>query len=129
MKNVEDVYVASPLQQGLIFHGLLAPESSAYIVQIICDLEGELDAAVLRRAWQRVFERHSVLRTCFVWEEVGEVLQVVRKEVELPWREMDWRVTTEEEQKGRMQSLVEHLVSSPLPARWLERVHYLQGCV
>jgi len=107
MKNVEDVYVASPLQQGLIFHGLLAPESSAYIVQIICDLEGELDAAVLRRAWQRVFERHSVLRTCFVWEEVGEVLQVVRKEVELPWREMDWRVTTEEEQKGRMQSLVE----------------------
>ena len=72
MKNVEDVYVASPLQQGLIFHGLLAPESSAYSVQMICDLEGELDVVVLRQAWQRVFERHSVLRTCFVWEDMEE---------------------------------------------------------
>jgi amino acid adenylation domain-containing protein len=107
MKNVEDVYVASPLQQGLIFHGLLAPESSAYSVQIICDLEGKLDVAVLRRAWQCVFERHSVLRTCFVWEDVGEALQVVRKEIELPWREIDWRRMSKEEQEKRMQSVVE----------------------
>ena len=107
MKNVEDVYVASPLQQGLIFHALYEPESSAYNVQMICDLEGKLDVDVFRRAWQRVFECYAILRTFFIWEEGKQVLQVVRAKVNLPWRDLDWRTLNPLEQTRQLQSLVE----------------------
>jgi amino acid adenylation domain-containing protein/non-ribosomal peptide synthase protein (TIGR01720 family) len=107
MKNVEDVYGASPLQQGLIFHGLYAPESSAYSVQMVCDLEGKLDVELFRRAWQSVFERYAILRTFFMWEEGKQVLQVVRAKVRLPWQELDWRALSQVEQARQLQSLVE----------------------
>ena len=67
-KKIEDVYPLSPLQEGMLFHGLYEPESGLYIEQVSCDLEGDLDAGALERAWRRVVERHPVLRTSFVWK-------------------------------------------------------------
>src|SRR5580693_8169250 len=106
MKNIEDVYVASPMQQGLIFHGLYAPESTAYLVQMICDLERELAVSALRRALKSVFYRYSLLRTFFIWEDVEQVLQVVRREVKLPWREEDLRGLPLEDQQERLTVLI-----------------------
>ena len=52
-------------------------------------LEGELDGAALRRAWELVFSRHAVLRTAVVWEGVPGPLAVVSRSVPLPWQELD----------------------------------------
>src|SRR3954465_8964212 len=54
------------------------------------DLEGSLDVARLREAWERVTARHDVLRTRFIVEN-GAPLAVVQRRVELPWRVEDWR--------------------------------------
>src|SRR6266566_3960185 len=91
MKNVENIYPLSPMQQGMLFHTLYAPESNIYLVQWIFTLQGELNISDFKQAWRRVIERHAILRTGFVWNNVEEPLQVVRKQMELPWEELDWR--------------------------------------
>jgi amino acid adenylation domain-containing protein/non-ribosomal peptide synthase protein (TIGR01720 family) len=106
MKNVEDIYVVSPMQQGLIFQSLYSPGTSVYFVQVIGHMYGNLNHAALRRAWQRVLERHTILRTCFVWEDMDEVLQIVRREVKLPWQELDWRDLSTSEQEAHLETFL-----------------------
>src|SRR5918992_3900657 len=100
MKNVEDIYPLSPLQQGLLFHTLQAPESGVYFEQVSAVLGGDLEVASFERAWQKVLERHQSLRTAFLWEGLEEPLQVVRSRGTLPWVEEDWRGVSPGEQKG-----------------------------
>ena len=88
---IEDVYRLSPLQEGMLFESLYAPEAGAYVVQDVWTLEGDLDPAVLRRAWEEIVRRHAVLRTSFHWKEREHPLQVAHRRVELPWVEEDWR--------------------------------------
>ena len=54
-----------------------------------------------------VVERHPALRTLFLWERREQPLQVVRRTVELPWDERDWRAIPAEEQSGCLAALLE----------------------
>ncbi len=92
-RAVEDVYPLSPIQQGLLFHTLYSPESGVYFDQMSCTLRGDLDVTSFERAWQAVIDRHSILRTGFVWEDLERPLQVVRRAVALPLRHEDWQRT------------------------------------
>jgi amino acid adenylation domain-containing protein len=62
-----------------------------YGVQWSCTLHGNLYVSAFKRAWQRVVDRHPVLRTAFNWEYRDEPFQVVYRHVELPWRQHDWQ--------------------------------------
>ncbi|MCP4656953.1 MAG: amino acid adenylation domain-containing protein, partial [bacterium] len=95
--DVEDVYPLSPLQEGLLFHTLKAPRSTVYFEQLSWTFGDDLDPAALRRAWERVVERHAVLRTAFAWEGLERPLQIVDRQVEVPWEEHDWRRIDDEE--------------------------------
>src|ERR1700720_886712 len=86
----ESVYPLSPMQQGMMFHSLYAPQSGVNIQQIIGHLSESLDAPAFRRAWEKVVQRHSVFRTCFRWEGLKNPVQEVRPDVELPFAEHDW---------------------------------------
>jgi amino acid adenylation domain-containing protein/non-ribosomal peptide synthase protein (TIGR01720 family) len=91
MKNIEDFYPLSPMQQGILFHSVYAPSSGVYCELFSCNIHGELNISAFKQAWQQVIKRHSILRTSFVWEGLKEPAQVVHKQVELPWEEQDWR--------------------------------------
>jgi len=104
-QNIEAVYPLSPLQQGMIFHTLFAPSSGVYIEQLNCRFHGELDVEAFRRACQAVVDRHSVLRTAFVGESQGELMQVVVKRVKLPFELLDWRGLSDGEQQSRLEGL------------------------
>ncbi len=90
-RAVEDLYPLAPLQQGMLFEGLFAPDSELYFEQLIAELAGPLDAGAFVRAWQAVIDRHPALRTAFAWEGLEQPLQVVRRGARLPWTEEDWR--------------------------------------
>src|SRR5215207_2218406 len=111
MKNVEDVYPLSPMQQGMLFHTLYAPGSGAYVVHISCTMRGALHIPAFKRAWQTVLQRHQILRSAFLWERLDSPLQVVRQHVELDWNEQDWRELPPAAQKERLDAYLwdEHL--------------------
>src|SRR6185295_7087094 len=103
-QNVEDIYPLSPGQQGMLMVVLLAgPQSEIYFDQSTFTLEGDLDVGVWRNAWQRVVDRHPSLRTLFVWERRDQPLQVVRRQAELPWEDLDWRDLPAIERESRLE--------------------------
>jgi amino acid adenylation domain-containing protein len=103
LNNVKDIYPLSPIQQGILFHTLYSPGAGEYIMQMVCTLRGTVDASAFERAWQRVVDRHEVLRTAFVWEGFDEPLQIVRRKVRLPWEQRDLRANSAIEQEEMLQ--------------------------
>ncbi|MCK9802333.1 amino acid adenylation domain-containing protein [Pseudomonas sp. MAFF 302030] len=87
--KIEDVYPLSTLQKGLLFHALYAPESGDYINQMRVEVTG-LDVERFRLAWQQTADAQDLLRTQFVWRSLVKPLQVVLREVELPFENIDW---------------------------------------
>src|SRR3979409_2390896 len=88
--NIQSIHPLTPLQQGMIFHTLLAPEPGVYVVQAVLTLVGDVHASTLHRARQSVLDRHEILRTLFVWKRQKKPLQIVRPQVVLPWTQLDW---------------------------------------
>ncbi len=88
---IEDAYPLSPVQHGMLFHELYAPESGAYFNQIVCDFTRGLDVDAFRRSWQQVIARHALLRTSFAWQDLADPLQLVHRRAELPIDWQDWR--------------------------------------
>ncbi|WP_280463216.1 non-ribosomal peptide synthetase [Nocardia carnea] len=52
-------------QQRLWFLNRFAPESSAYNIAFVLDIDGDLEVAALRSALSDIVERHEVLRTAY----------------------------------------------------------------
>ncbi|MFM6106645.1 MAG: amino acid adenylation domain-containing protein, partial [Sphaerospermopsis kisseleviana] len=105
-KKIEAIYPLSPMQQGMLFHSLYAPESGVYFEQMILSLQGNINITAFASAWQKVVDRYSILRTFFVWENRQTPLQVVLKQVDLPWQNLDWRQLSRTEQQQQLSKLL-----------------------
>ncbi|MEK6283892.1 MAG: amino acid adenylation domain-containing protein, partial [Acidobacteriota bacterium] len=101
-KDIEDIYPLSPMQQGMLFHSLYAPNSGVYVNNFSWTVQGAFDVKAFERAWQKVVERHAVLRTSFVWEGVAEPVQMVHGRVQLTVEQEDWRGLSDAEQNERL---------------------------
>jgi amino acid adenylation domain-containing protein/non-ribosomal peptide synthase protein (TIGR01720 family) len=104
--NLEAIYPSSPMQQGMIFYTLYAPDTGVYFEQLISTTQGEFDYSAFERAWQRILDRHSILRTSFVWQGLDRMLQIVHKDVKAPLEFEDWRDIPAAEQPARLDGLV-----------------------
>ncbi|AOX02680.1 hypothetical protein BJP34_27455 [Moorena producens PAL-8-15-08-1] len=105
-KNVSEIYPLSPMQQGMLFHSLYAPDSGVYFEQMTFKIKGNLNVEALRKSWQLVVDRYSILRTFFVWENRPTPLQVVLKQVNLPWSNLDWREFSATEQQQQLSEML-----------------------
>lgn len=77
-------YPLSALQEGMLFDALVAQRPGLDIEQLVVDLDGTLNAARLRAAWELVSDRHDALRTAFRLT-AERPLQDVWRRVELPF--------------------------------------------
>jgi acyl carrier protein len=92
VKNVADIYALSPMQSLMLLHTkTVSADHDVLFNQIIYVIDGSLDVDAYRQAWQLMVDRHSALRTLFVWQDGKDPVQVVREQVALPWTEYDWR--------------------------------------
>ena len=100
--GIEAVYPLSPVQEGMLFHSLYEPGSWVYFDQVSVDLGGDVNEDYLFQAWQQVVNRHSILRTGFIWEGVAEPLQVVHETIELAIERYDWSRFTQAEAQQKL---------------------------
>ncbi|QPP06026.1 amino acid adenylation domain-containing protein [Streptomyces bathyalis] len=104
--DLEEILPLSPLQQGMLYHVLLGAladdgddgehgdsadetRNNLYTVQLALDLEGTLDARLMRDAAQALLQRHGNLRAAFVHDGMRQPVQVICGDAELPWRVAD----------------------------------------
>jgi amino acid adenylation domain-containing protein len=106
-QQIEDIYPLSPMQQGMLFHTLYDQNSAAYVTQTSCILRGNLDLSAFQQAWKNLIERHTILRTAFYWEGLDTPLQMVVKQIDLPYQQQDWRSLTSKEQQTRLNIFLE----------------------
>ncbi|HXT58548.1 MAG TPA: condensation domain-containing protein [Pirellulales bacterium] len=104
LKNVDDIYALTGMQQLMLVHALRDPSSDSLHEQFSLSLDGRIELELLKQAWRRVIERHAPLRTCFLWQGLEKPLQVVRKQVELPWMDIDLRGAGPGGQDGKMEA-------------------------
>ncbi|MBO1419572.1 non-ribosomal peptide synthetase, partial [Streptomyces sp. FH025] len=105
-REVEDVLPLTPLQSGMLFHGLVDTDG-AYVDRIAVRLAGVADPRAFAEAWQRVADRTPALRSAVHWRGLPHPVQVVARRAALPVRHLDRR----ELAPGQRESETERLLA------------------
>ncbi len=94
-QGIDDIYPLSPMQQGMLFHTLLEHGNGDYINQMRLDVDG-VDPQRFRAAWQAAVDAHDILRSGFFWQgDLPQPVQVVQRQVEVPFSVLDWHDRTD----------------------------------
>jgi len=108
-EQLEDLYPLSPMQHGMLFHSLYEQGSADYLNQMRLDVEG-LDPERFAQAWQDAAQAHGMLRTGFIWDGLEQPVQVVLRQVRIPFSNLDWR------ERDASQAALDALAASELAA-------------
>ena len=86
--RVEAVMPLTAMQHGMLFESVSSAEGdpSPYLAQHRLDLRGPLDRTALETACRGLVRRHQALRTALCWEEVGQPIQIVLRELAVDFR-------------------------------------------
>ncbi|KMQ64607.1 hypothetical protein ACM46_10170 [Chryseobacterium angstadtii] len=87
--NIEDIYELSPMQQGLYYHWLVDPQGSAYFMQTSYRVKSDnLDLSKVEKAFSKLLNRYTILRTSFD-NRYGEVpLQIVHQKANVDFKHL-----------------------------------------
>jgi amino acid adenylation domain-containing protein len=99
--DLEDIYIATPLQAGMLFHAQ-DDAGASYAVRHSCDLTGALDVGAFASAWQRVVAKYAALRTTFHVDSKARVHQLVHRQCALALRQLDWRDIAADSMAGKL---------------------------
>ncbi|MFL9458802.1 condensation domain-containing protein [Tolypothrix bouteillei VB521301_2] len=127
-QNLEDIYPLSPMQEGMLFESLYAPDTGVYFEQIACTFAGNLNVRAFEQAWQMMVARHSIFRTAFAWESLSTPVQVVYRQLNVKVNTLDWRGLSAAEQQERLETFLneEQKQGFQLHQAPLMRLHLLQ---
>jgi amino acid adenylation domain-containing protein len=121
LKNIEDIYPLSPVNEATLARYLHTPEPRAHYGRLLCTLRGRFDASLFGEAWRQVVRRHSSLRAFFAWERLEKPLRLLRRDVLIPLELHDWRGLSNDERRGRLEDFLRadfeqgfHLSEPPL---------------
>src|SRR5918992_5470653 len=100
-------YELSPLQADMLARTGASAQPGAPVDQVIAMLYEPLDEGAFLRAWERLLERHAILRTRLRWQDPSAPVQEVLERARIPVRWFDWRALAEPERRARLEKLVE----------------------
>ncbi|KAG0195763.1 hypothetical protein BGX28_000670, partial [Mortierella sp. GBA30] len=86
--NIQDIYALSPLQDGILFHHLMAKHGDPYLLFVATEFNDRESLDRYLAALQHIVDRHDILRTSFVWENLSTPAQIVWREAPLSITEL-----------------------------------------
>jgi amino acid adenylation domain-containing protein/non-ribosomal peptide synthase protein (TIGR01720 family) len=104
--RVQDIYPLTPMQAGMVFHGLSQGEQGVYFQQATFVVEGVDDPRLFAQAWQHVVDQTPILRSSVRWEGVPEPLQVVHGDAEVAITHHDWTTLTDRQRQEQLERLL-----------------------
>ncbi|OLF04420.1 hypothetical protein BLA60_40970 [Actinophytocola xinjiangensis] len=114
--DIEDAYPISALQLGMLYHSELTSDRGTYHVVTVHGVHGRLDADALRAALDRTVAANPVLRTGFDLGHYREPLQLVHRDVRVPFTAEDLRSADERQRVRRLAEVVAE--ERALPFAW-----------
>ncbi len=106
-ENIEDILALTPVQEGMLFHYLKAPDSDLYFEQLCLQISGRIEVDLFEKAWNYVIENNEMLRTAFRWEKLEKPVQIILKNQKLKLEYFDFSGNVEEqENKGGNEKLL-----------------------
>ncbi|KAJ1970194.1 hypothetical protein IWQ62_000103 [Dispira parvispora] len=90
---IHDMYPLSTMQKNFVVNTLRDPTS--YIVQHVFRIAGELDLTKYRAVWDKLGNRHTILRTKFL---ASHMVQVVKDQADIDWMISEGPLTTSVEE-------------------------------
>ena len=129
LAQIEDIYPLSSMQQGLLMHTLLEPNSGIYFMQDRYCIDSDIDLPRFRSAWQEVIQRHDALRASFDLDQHGDMLQIIHRHSPLRLDYLDWSARELDQHEADLQRLLEQerqqgfdlLVRPPFSLRLIRR--------
>ncbi|MGZ4432224.1 MAG: amino acid adenylation domain-containing protein, partial [Trebonia sp.] len=127
--NVADIYPLAPLQEGMLFHHLLADadEPDVYLQSTTLRFDSRDRLAEFLAALDRVIARHDIFRTSLAWQDLPEPVQVVWRRAPLPVTEVDVDALATVGARmdlGRAPLLRAYTTAEPETGRWLAVLKY-----
>jgi amino acid adenylation domain-containing protein len=87
--NIQDIYPLAPLQEGILFHHLFTERNGdTYILSTLLSFSSRVKLDAWVSALQQVIERHDILRTAILWEQLERPVQVVQRQAVLSVEEL-----------------------------------------
>ncbi|QDX94131.1 amino acid adenylation domain-containing protein [Brevibacillus laterosporus] len=99
--QVQDMYVLSPMQEGMLFHSLLNRENNSHLVQMSITIQGKMDVDLFTKSLHMLVDRYDVFRTTFLHEKLKKPVQVVLKERPIPIQFHNLTAYDEQQKKER----------------------------
>ncbi|MGZ4112778.1 MAG: amino acid adenylation domain-containing protein, partial [Tumebacillaceae bacterium] len=107
-----EFYPMSNQQRRLFFLHKLEPQSCAYNMPVVYQVDGDLNVDALHRAFQTIVDRHTALRTTFHLVD-GQPLQRVEREYTLACPLTDLSALEESVREQQLEARIESEVNAP----------------
>ncbi|WP_275761271.1 non-ribosomal peptide synthetase [Ralstonia pseudosolanacearum] len=81
--NIEDIYPLAPLQEGILYHHLMAKQRDPYLLFAMFRMDSRTRLEAFAQGLQSLIARHTILRTAVIWDGLDEPMQVVWRQARL----------------------------------------------
>jgi amino acid adenylation domain-containing protein len=83
VSNIKDIYPLGPLQEGIFYHHLIHNEGDPYVIPSLYKMADKQAVLDFLSALQFVIDRHDVLRTAIISQNLPRAVQVVLRQAQL----------------------------------------------